>query len=291
MLSGDNGVLQRATDAKTKSDEAQIKERIQLAELSARTDGKGDLAYSKLNEELTKEFGAKGTGYTISDENAEIWTIKVGNVEYNIENSTHVISTGEKLTDIVKTEDYGKTTDYSVTVSGKTLNNWKIFLNDNNNVYIIMGEYLDANLVQDITGIETDTTNYRYGVWHNGNREPFLNALLTSNNWLFLVSELSGATATGTPTIEQLEASYGQASLEYGSVSGELYVLPQSDNGNCDAYWIASPEHDDDFDLWAVSSNGELYFGGASERGLRPLIKLPADSTGKIVNGIVKIDK
>ncbi len=42
MLSGDNGVLQRATDAKTKSDEAQIRERIQLAYHSALTGGKGN---------------------------------------------------------------------------------------------------------------------------------------------------------------------------------------------------------------------------------------------------------
>ena len=30
-LTGDNGILRKATDAKTKNDEAQIRERIQLA--------------------------------------------------------------------------------------------------------------------------------------------------------------------------------------------------------------------------------------------------------------------
>lgn len=84
MLSGDNGILQKATVAKENTDDAQIKERIQLAELSARTDGKGDLIYSKLNEELTKEFGAKGTGYNISDESENPWKITVGDVEYDI---------------------------------------------------------------------------------------------------------------------------------------------------------------------------------------------------------------
>ena len=84
MLSGDNSILQKATEAKTDTDNVQIKERIQLAELSARTDGKGNLTYSKLNEELTKEFGEKGIGYIISDESDEIWTIKVKNVEYDI---------------------------------------------------------------------------------------------------------------------------------------------------------------------------------------------------------------
>ena len=84
MLSGDNSILQRATDAKTKSDEAQIKERIQLAELAARTDGNGELTYPKLNSALTKEFGTKGTGYNISDESENPWKITVGSVEYDI---------------------------------------------------------------------------------------------------------------------------------------------------------------------------------------------------------------
>ena len=84
MLSGDNGILQRATDAKENTDNLQIKERIQLAELSARTFGEGNLTYSKLNEELTKEFGTKGTGYNISDESENPWKIIVGDVEYDI---------------------------------------------------------------------------------------------------------------------------------------------------------------------------------------------------------------
>ena len=86
MLSGDNGILQRVTDAKIKSDEAQIKERIQLAELAARADTQGKLTYSNLNIELTKEFGEKGTGYNISDESENPWIITVESVQYEIFN-------------------------------------------------------------------------------------------------------------------------------------------------------------------------------------------------------------
>ena len=84
MLSGDNSILQRATTAKTNTNNSQIKEKIQLAELAARTYGEGNLTYSKLNEELAKEFGTKGTGYNISDESENPWKITVGDVEYDI---------------------------------------------------------------------------------------------------------------------------------------------------------------------------------------------------------------
>ena len=98
MLGGDNGILQKATTAKENTDNAQIKERIQLAELSAMAEGKGILKYSSLNNELTKEFGDKGTGYNISDEDEEIWIIKVGNVEYNI-NNTNIVQNPTEPTD------------------------------------------------------------------------------------------------------------------------------------------------------------------------------------------------
>ena len=73
MLSGDNGVLQRATDAKTKSDEAQIKERIQLAYHSALIGGKGSYTKDSLMEELKNEFK---TDYDVDDSNDENWKIK-----------------------------------------------------------------------------------------------------------------------------------------------------------------------------------------------------------------------
>lgn len=129
MLSGDNGILQRATDAKTRTDEAQITERIQLAELSARTDGKGILTYSKLNDELTKEFGTKGTGYTISDEDEEIWTVKVGNVEYAIKNEIDA-KTKSYLVDIVNIGDYVNLeipyTNVNVYGGSCTLTGWRV---------------------------------------------------------------------------------------------------------------------------------------------------------------------
>ena len=76
MLTGDNGILQRATDAKTKNDEAQIKERIQLAYTGALTGEKGTLTQESLEAELTQEFGEKDTAYTIQSKNTE-WIVTV----------------------------------------------------------------------------------------------------------------------------------------------------------------------------------------------------------------------
>ena len=73
MLSGNNGVLQRATDAKTKSDEAQIKERIQLAYHSALTGGQGSYTKESLEDELEKEFGENN--YNVDDSGSDNWVL------------------------------------------------------------------------------------------------------------------------------------------------------------------------------------------------------------------------
>ncbi len=87
MLSGDNGILQKATTAKENTDSAQIKERIQLAYHSALTKDitgeNGELLKSTLQTELDNEFIGKVA--TIEDSaDKKDWIIKVDNVEVSV---------------------------------------------------------------------------------------------------------------------------------------------------------------------------------------------------------------
>ena len=56
MLSGDNGVLQKATTAKENTDSSQIQERINLAYHSSLVEGQGKVTEPSLESELKKEF-------------------------------------------------------------------------------------------------------------------------------------------------------------------------------------------------------------------------------------------
>ena len=56
MLSGDNSILQKATEAKTNTDNSQIQERINLAYHSALTSGLGEVEEDTLKNEIKKEF-------------------------------------------------------------------------------------------------------------------------------------------------------------------------------------------------------------------------------------------
>ena len=81
MLTGDNGILQRATDAKIYTDNEQIKERIKLAYHSALTGGQGSYTKNTLMDELKKEFK---TDYDVDDSDNEKWKMKAHGQEVEI---------------------------------------------------------------------------------------------------------------------------------------------------------------------------------------------------------------
>ena len=92
MLSGDNGILQRATEAKEKTGTSQIDERVYLSVNSAIVNGLGTLNYNNLNSELESEFGQGN--YTITPpNNAESWQVTV--TANGITRNYNIKSTGE----------------------------------------------------------------------------------------------------------------------------------------------------------------------------------------------------
>ena len=152
----------------------------------------------------------------LSDESESLWIISVDNVEYTIANSTPVTpNTSQKLVDIITPGDYGKSIDYSVTVNGTTLNDWKVFLNDGNNVYIILGDCIPSGL-----GIPIESSSYINHFSRDG--VEFYGAAYESGGYLFLedtqnftdfVDSNFAISATGGPTKEQLETSSGVTDL------------------------------------------------------------------------------
>ena len=48
----------------------------------------------------------------------------------------------QALKDKITATNYGDKVNYSVTVNGVTLNNWKIFYNDGTNVIMVYNDYL-----------------------------------------------------------------------------------------------------------------------------------------------------
>ena len=123
MLTGNNGILQKTADAKERTDNAQITERIQLAYHSALAGGKGSYTKESLEVELEKEFGQNN--YNVNDDSDEEWILfaKVQGKEQSI-----TIPAGEIDLSVDTTwqqafifPTYGNYTRYTLDETNKTL--------------------------------------------------------------------------------------------------------------------------------------------------------------------------
>ena len=87
MLTGQNGILTRAGEAKEKDDEAQISEKIKLAEFAAMINKNVTVDYGELKKALTTELGVEGTDWTITPESSTPWEVTVNGKKYAISSS------------------------------------------------------------------------------------------------------------------------------------------------------------------------------------------------------------
>ncbi len=170
MLTGDNGILTRAAEAKEKTDDTTIRERIGLAQLAAMTNPDVKLDYEKLKIELAKEFGTEGTDWNISSKMSNPWIVTVGDVKYNI---TPPNGQGISATDIASktfaddTEKknfyegfYGSVvTNYGKTIDTSLNDQWKIFYADGEHIYLIADSYVNYTSLPSTT---VSGTEYKF---------------------------------------------------------------------------------------------------------------------------------
>ena len=99
MLTGENGILNRAREAKESTGTAQTEELVKLSITDALTQGLGSLTNANLKTALNNNIGAGK--YEISGDATNGWTVKVNGKEYKID------STGN-ISKIPTVEDTGK---------------------------------------------------------------------------------------------------------------------------------------------------------------------------------------
>ena len=114
ILSGDNGILQRTTDAKEKSELAQTQERIKLAYNSALiedlTGGSGNVKKQTFEAELAKEFPRSTISVDVDSNDSANWIVTVDEVSFPI--TAGLITAGEsnpaKTLTITSTNSHGQ---------------------------------------------------------------------------------------------------------------------------------------------------------------------------------------
>ena len=95
----------------------------------------------------------------------------------------------------------GDSVDYSTTLNGVTLDDWKVFYKDGNYTYIILGDYLPNAAVSNTVRTTHNLANGDgiYSIKSIRNRGDLLDAMTTKSNWDSLLS----GTLNGTTQVNQ----------------------------------------------------------------------------------------
>ena len=91
MLTGQNGILNRAAEAKEKTGATQTEETVKLSVTDALTQGLGSLTDANLKTALNNNIGAGK--YEISGDATNGWTVKVNGKEYKIDSTGKIDGT------------------------------------------------------------------------------------------------------------------------------------------------------------------------------------------------------
>ena len=184
-------------------------------------DGTTTLKTVQVNKGGTASYGeenptkAADSSYTYE---FDCWvTEQGGSTEATLTNITEAKTVYAKYTATaipVVYPEIGSTVTYSTTLNGQTLNNWKVFYNDEANgyTYIILDDYLPNAAVPASAGLTNVNT---YAVKTTTNRDDLINGLGTKSNWSSLLtgtlngnaidyssSQDANIFAMGAPTLE-----------------------------------------------------------------------------------------
>lgn len=116
-LTGENGILTKATDAKEQTEIGDEQEKVKLSAVGALAkDNGGEIKRSYLNDELTSYIGTEGTDYTLSESAPFIVTYSDSGRSYIIDENGNV----SEYVDIAQYVKVGNYVNYNPTVSDKS---------------------------------------------------------------------------------------------------------------------------------------------------------------------------
>ena len=180
-LTGENGILTRAQDAKTETEEAEEKEAIQLAYTGAIAEkrGTGDITASDLN----REFGTNGTNATAVDNGDGTITVTFdppSNRVYTIDSNGNISEGGGEVTpptgDLPATDETSPFLPDGATVTEDDLNEGVTIKDSNNNewVWIVVPKSVTATSTTDdeiknaLISYATDYRSSYSDTWYSG---------------------------------------------------------------------------------------------------------------------------
>ena len=246
-----------------------------------------DLKTVQVNKGGTASYGeenptkAQDANYTY--EFSKWVTEQGGNTEATLANITEAKTVYASYTATaipVVYPEIGSTVNYSTTLNGQTLNNWKVFYNDEANgyTYIILDDYLPNSAVPAFTGKQTSGT---YAVNTNTNRADLINGLSDKANYDSLL--------TGTLTVngetKQINETRTANVWAMGAPTLELWVNSWNTSYPSDTLYARyeNPVSGQSYDGWYIGKDNaqttSTVVGLSSKTGYSNTLYYPHNSS------------
>ena len=268
MVTGNNGIIKQAEQAKEQTDSIGIINRIKQAYHTVLLKKDEEYTKEQLMTALQKEFE---TNYDVDDSDNKNWILKAYGQEF-------VIPAGKNentFAKIIKPENYGDAIDY--TANG--ISDWKVFYSDGKNVYIITSNTVPNNKI-DVESMSSRGMIIRrgyyndiYGNWSNDYHygADFADQLSNTNNWTNFTNGISGGKtiynckATGGPTLDMWIASWNAKG--YTKIYSKKVIKQRNDeyehNNDYDAYYVGTSDNPDTYRIENIDEIGNqdsLYY-------------------------------
>ena len=147
MLTGQNGILNRATEAKDSTGTAQVDEEVKLSVAEALSNGLGTMTEENLRKALDENVGAGN--YELTGDTTNGWTIKAGDKTYNISGNGSISggdNTGGNTSEDNNTTGGGNTAGDNTTSGGTTGGNTGDKTEEVDETLYIDDSYVDYNV-------------------------------------------------------------------------------------------------------------------------------------------------
>ena len=244
MLTGENGILKKASTAKEKTLEAENEEKVNLAVLAVKAQKNGGFDSTLLKEEL-KKYGLSGetdeNGTTTVEKNGKTYTIdSEGNVTSktatgNDDNEGMNNITAQMVAEHPETYYGLKVTNYTST-NGQ--NDWRIFYSDGEHIFLITGDYVDLSVANRLS---SNTGMKKIGTKYGANWDSVPSSLQTVDNTIKTRFMATGYTLNGSNANSKCVSTLLNAS------NWESY----KDNGNMAEYAVGGST----IEMWMASWN------------------------------------
>ena len=170
--------------------------------------------------------------------------------------------------------NYGDNVNY--TANG--VNEWQVFFNDNNNVYLIAKDCVQGSSLNLGDSINV---NGNFVSTPSGIAQHFINWLRDNRFWLGFVDSLYADYAIGAPNLKELAMSVnGKLGTNYTEVTIQNQFLDDPMYKIMKRWWIAEKYATDTQKAWYIIGDGHLYQTSVSEEseiGVRPVVCLSTD--------------